>query len=74
RAIIVLGADAYAQFQRSMLGRDRFAPFTDLLAEKGWASEDVTLNAFPARALRVIYCYHLAGGYRSSPSIAQILP
>ncbi|MDE3181302.1 MAG: pantoate--beta-alanine ligase [Acidobacteriota bacterium] len=74
QAIVVLGDDAYLQFQRSILGRGKFTPFSELLAEKGWASEEVTLSAYPNRALRVIYCYHLAGGYRSSPSIAPLLP
>lgn len=73
-AMVVLGHDAYLQFQRSILGREWFTPFTELLAEKGWASEEVTLSAFQTRILRVIYCYHLAGGYRNSPSIASMLP
>lgn len=73
-AMVVLGDDAYLQFQRAILGRERFTPLGDLLAACGWASEEVTLSACPSRALRVIYCYHLAGGYRSSPSIAAMLP
>lgn len=73
-AMVVLGHDAYLQFQRSILRREWFTPFGELLAEKGWASEEVTLSAFQSRILRVIYCYHLAGGYRNSPSIASMLP
>jgi pantoate--beta-alanine ligase len=74
-AIVVLGEDAYLQFQQLVLGRDttRFKPFTDLLQEQGWAREDVRVSSLGDRTLRVIYCYHPTFGYKRSPSIARQL-
>lgn len=74
RAVVILGEDAYLQFQKSVLRREAVAPMAELLAGKGWAAEDLVVDTFAQRRLRVIYCYHLAGGYRSSPPIAEMLP
>ncbi len=76
RAIVVMGEDAYQQFQRSILRRKPadFAPFSQLLGEQGWASEEVRLDVAPEGPITVIYCYHPANGYRSTASIARLLP
>jgi pantoate--beta-alanine ligase len=76
RAVVVMGEDAYLQFQRSILGRapGGFKPLDQLLQEKGWASEEVRLAAIPDRALLAVYCYHPAGGYHTTSSIAGLLP
>ncbi|MGH9401470.1 MAG: pantoate--beta-alanine ligase [Terriglobia bacterium] len=76
RALVVMGEDAYLQIQRSILGRRRgeFAPLDQLLAEKGWASEEVSLETAAGRPVLIVYCYHPAGGYRTTSPIAHALP
>jgi len=73
--IIILGEDAYLQFQRFVLGRgDReFKPFNDLLREKGWATEEVAVSSLAGRPIRAFYCHHPTFGYKRSPSIASAL-
>lgn len=72
-AIVVLGEDAYHQFQRFILGRAvaEIRPWSQLLGEEGWASEDVTLEG--RNPARVFYCYHPVSAYRQSPSIAHLI-
>jgi pantoate--beta-alanine ligase len=73
--IIVLGEDAYLQFQKFILLRstERIQPFAALLGEKGWAQEDVPLAPLGERGLRVFYGHHPTLGYQRSPSIAARL-
>jgi pantoate--beta-alanine ligase len=73
--LVVLGEDAYLQFQQFILERSPAAikPFAGLLQSNGWAGEDVRLAALGERVLRVFYCYHPTFGYHRSPSIAAHL-
>jgi hypothetical protein len=73
--LVVLGEDAYLQFQQFLLGRNPagIKPFPDLLKPTGWAREDVRIAALGERVLRVLYCYHPTFGYDRSPSIAALL-
>ncbi len=73
--LVVLGEDAYLQFQQFILGRSPadLKPFPDLLKSKGWASEDVRIVGLGERVLRVFYCHHPTFGYHRSPSIAARL-
>jgi pantoate--beta-alanine ligase len=75
RAVIVLGEDAYCQFQRFILGRAsaEIVPWKERLGEQGWAAEQVGLNGLGRKPIRVFYCYHPAAGYHISPSIAKEL-
>ncbi len=74
-AVVVLGEDAYLQFQHHILGRKEreFKPFSELLQEKGWSAEEVELPGHGLRRVRVLYCYHPTFGYKRSPSIASVL-
>jgi pantoate--beta-alanine ligase len=73
--IVILGDDAYVQFQTLLLGRgpDEFNPLHELLREKGWAREDIRVPPLGDRALGVFYCYHPTMDYRRSPSIGGML-
>jgi pantoate--beta-alanine ligase len=73
--IIILGEDAYFQFQRFVRGRglDKIQPFGSLLREHGWAQENVRVTPFGERDLRLFYCHHPTLGYQRSPSIAAFL-
>jgi pantoate--beta-alanine ligase len=75
RMFVVLGDDAYWQFQRFMLERNEreIRPFEELLADQGWATEQAPAPALGERILRVYYCYHPTYGYKRSPSIAAML-
>ena len=75
RVFVVLGDDAYWQFQRFMLERKdgEFQPFEELLGPQGWASEQARAPSLGERILRVFYCYHPTYGYKRSPSIAAML-
>lgn len=74
-SFVVLGSDAYLQFQRFILRRpDRdFKPFEERLGEQGWALEEVRLTGLDDRNLRAFYCYHPTYGYKRSPSIGHLL-
>lgn len=74
-SVVVLGFDAYMQFQRFILGRsDReFKPFNQVLGEQGWAAEEVRIPFLGDRAIRVFYCHHPTYEYKRSPSIASML-
>ncbi len=73
--IVILGDDAYLQFQRLILGRNptEITPFNDLLKEQGWGREELRINSLGERLIRVFYCYHPTAGYKRSPSLAQLL-
>lgn len=73
--LIVLGDDAYLQFQRFILGRspNEIKPFAELLGTQGWAREEVRLSLFGEREMRVFYCFHPTLGYKRSPSIADMI-
>jgi len=75
RTIVLLGEDAYLQFNRFILGRElRDIPsWGQSLGGRGWAVEELTLPALGGRTLRVISCYHPVAGRRSSPPIAHLL-
>ena len=72
---VVLGDDAYLQFQRHLLerGPGGFKPLDELLQPQGWAREEVRIPTLTARLLKVFYCYHPTFGYKRSPSIAPFL-
>ncbi len=73
--LVVLGDDAYLQFQRHLLERASggFKPLDDLLQPQGWAREEVRIPTLTERLLKVFYCYHPTLGYKRSPSIAPFL-
>ena len=73
--IVVLGEEAYEQFQRLLLGRDakEIRPFDDLLSARGWAQENTRSAALGERMFRVFYCYHPTYSYKRSPSLAAML-
>lgn len=73
--LIVLGDDAYLQFQRYLLERrpGAFKPFDDQVHEKGWWLEEVRVPSLGERLMKVFYCYHPTFGYKRSPSIASML-
>ncbi len=74
-SFVVLGSDAYLQFQRFILGRPErdFKPFDEILNDHGWAAEEVSLATLTDRKLRAFYCYHPTYGYKRSPSIGHLL-
>ena len=73
--VVVLGEDAYVQFQRHILGRaDRqVKPHHDLLGPQGWAQEQAQIPSLGGRELKIVYCHHPTFGYKRSPSIASLL-
>jgi pantoate--beta-alanine ligase len=73
--LVILGEDAYLQFQRFVLerGEREIKPFDELLGEPGWAREAVRVAAINDRVLRVFYCHHPTYGYKRSPSLAAFL-
>lgn len=75
RSIVILGEDAYHQFQKEILGRKpgEIKPFEELLKAEGWAEENVPCPALEAKALHVVYSYHPMMGYSRSPSLASAL-
>jgi pantoate--beta-alanine ligase len=75
QAIVILGEDAYLQFQKHILGRVRgsIKPFGELLKSEGWAQETVRLPWYGERDVRIFYCYHPAFESKKSPSLAPHL-
>lgn len=73
--IVVLGEDAYWQFQRLLLERSavEISSFRDLLRDQGWAREEVRVPSLGERMMRILYCHHPTFDYRRSPSIAPML-
>jgi len=76
QTVVILGEDAYQQFQRDLLERkgDEIQPFEEILAAEGWAEEDVPLPSLKTGTLHVVYSYHPVAGYKRSPSLAPALP
>lgn len=76
RAVVILGEDAYQQFQRNVLERhgDKIKPFEEILKPEGWAQENVQVPFLKPGTLHAIYCYHPTTGYKRSPSVAAALP
>jgi hypothetical protein len=75
KTIVLLGEDAYRQFQRlsGAQASTQIVPFSEKVGEKGWASEEVVVPWLGERRLRVFYCYHPTLGYLRSPSIGSML-
>lgn len=75
QTIVVLGEDAYRQFQEFILGRTPagIRPLGELLKEQGWAREDVSIPALGEHRIQVFYCFHPTFTYTRSPSIAAML-
>ncbi len=75
RMLVVLGEDAYLQFQRFMLERkeSEFPPFEEALSKQGWADEQARLPTLGERTMQIFYCHHPTYGYKRSPSIAEML-
>jgi pantoate--beta-alanine ligase len=73
--IVVLGEDAYWQFQTQVLGLTSAAirPYGELLKNQGWARETHQLALLGDRRVQVIYCHHPTLGYQRSPSLAALL-
>ena len=76
QAVVVLGDDAYRQFQKDVLERPAgaFPTFESRVKAQGWAQEEVRVPFLKTETLRVIYAYHPTAGYIHSPSIAAALP
>jgi pantoate--beta-alanine ligase len=76
QTVVILGKDAYGQFQRDILERsgDEIKPFAEILKPEGWAEEDVRPPHLKARTLHAIYCHHPTLGYSFSPSLVLALP
>jgi len=74
--VVILGRDAYLQFQKDVLERrgEEIKPFEEVLKPHGWAAEDVQLPHLKTGTLRVIYSYHPSLGYTGSTSFASALP
>ena len=74
-SIVILGEDAYLQFQKHILGRVRASirPFAELLKSEGWAQDTVRLPWYGERNVRIFYCYHPAFESKKSPSLAPYL-
>jgi len=72
--ILVLGEDAYGQFQRNILGRggNEIQPFQDRVGDKGWGEESVAMAVLGGRNVRAIYAHHPTLGYKRSPSLASL--
>ncbi len=75
KTIVVLGEDAYLQFQQMLLSRSgaEIKPFDDLLKARGWSREEVRVPSLGEGLLQVFYCYHPTLGYKRSPPIAPML-
>ena len=71
--IVVLGEDAYQQFQSEILGRHKIKPLDELLQPEGWTEENVRIPSVRQEPFRVIYAYHPTIGYKHSPSLAAAL-
>ncbi|MFZ0959597.1 MAG: pantoate--beta-alanine ligase [Terriglobia bacterium] len=76
QAVVILGEDAYQQFQRNVLERrtNEIRPFEELLKPQGWAEENTQVPFLKAGTLHAIYCYHPTTGYKRSRLPAEALP
>ena len=75
QALVILGEDAYLQWQRDILERkvDEIKPFEEMLKSGGWGQEDLPYGASKTGMLRIIYAYHPTMGYKHSQPIADAL-
>jgi len=75
RAVVLLGEDAYQQFQREVLERkgEEIKPFEEMLNGEGWGQEDVPLAGAAAGRVRAVYAYHPTMGYKHSQQIGEAL-
>ena len=75
QTVVILGKDAYRQFQRDILERpgNEIKPFAEILKSEGWAEEDVRPPHLKTGTLHAIYCHHPTMGYVYSPSLATAL-
>ena len=75
QTIVVLGEEAYLQFQKDVLGRtlDKIKAFDELLQREGWADESVHIPSVKDSPLHIFYAYHPTWGYKHSPSLASAL-
>jgi hypothetical protein len=76
QSVVILGQDAYQQFQKDILERkvEEIKPFEEILKTEGWAEENVRLPYLRTGTLHVIYTYHPTTGYKHTPTIASALP
>jgi hypothetical protein len=76
QTVVILGEDAYLQFQRDVLERraDDITSFEERLRPNGWAEEDVVLPSQNTAPLHIIYAYHPTVGYSRSPALTASLP
>jgi pantoate--beta-alanine ligase len=74
--VVILGRDAYRQFQKDVLERpaDEIKPFEEVLKPQGWAEENVRFPHLPGGTLHVIYGPHPSVGYNHGHSFASALP
>jgi len=75
QSIVILGEDAYLQFQKHILSREpaNIKPFKQLLKSEGWAQETIRLPSHGQRGVRIFYCYHPTFENKKSPSLAPYL-
>ena len=75
QSIVILGEDAYLQFQKHILSREpaNIKPFKELLKSEGWAQETIPLPWHGQRDVRIFYCYHPTFENKKSPSLAPYL-
>ncbi len=73
--VVILGKDAYQQFQKEVLGRSGVAikPYETALNGQGWAEEQVPFPQVSAGTLQLIYAYHPTRNQKQSPSLAAAL-
>src|SRR5271157_4140058 len=71
QSIVILGEDAYLQFQKHILSRQlaNIKPFKQLLKSEGWAQETAPLPWYGQRDVRIFYCYHPTFDNNKSPSL-----
>lgn len=76
QALVVLGDDAYLQFQRDILERrsGEIKPFAKIMNAEGWAQEEIQIAQITTRPVRVIYIYHPTMSYKRSQPVAHLLP
>ena len=74
--VVILGNDAYQQFQKEVLERPtvQIRPFESVVDGEGWAEERVPFPPSLTGTLHVIYSYHPTRNSKRSPSIASALP
>jgi pantoate--beta-alanine ligase len=76
QAAVILGKDAYHQFQKEVLERpeEEIKPLDEILKPAGWAVEDVPFPHLKAGTLRLIFTYHPSFEYNPCTSLAEAFP